>query len=265
MNQTAPLLVIGGNEATGGAGIAADLRTLQALGVYGAATITCIVSFDPNNNWDHRFVAIEPEVIADQLEATFATYDVSVVKIGMLGTPATVVAVKEALAGHTFDHLVVDPVLICKGQEPGQALDTDLALREHIIPRATFLTPNLFELETLTDTTVQSEDDLARAATLLHEQTGANILAKGGMRLPGPDAADYFIGEGGAEWLRTAKIGDTPVNGAGCSLASATAAGLALGHDPLTAAKNAKAFVTNGISHALVGATPFVALKQVTS
>lgn len=263
MNQTAPLLVIGGNEATGGAGIAADVRTLQAFGVYSAATITCIVSFDPNRNWDHRFVPIEPAVITDQLEATFATYDVAVVKIGMLGTPDTVVAVKDALASHSFEHVVVDPVLICKGQEPGQALDTDLALREHIIPRATFLTPNVFELATLSGIDVQTENDLARAATLLHEQTGANVLAKGGMRLPGPDAVDYFVGNGGAEWLRTTKIGDTPVNGAGCSLASATAAGLALGHDPLTAAQHAKTFVTKGISHALVGATPFVALKQM--
>lgn len=265
MTQTAPVLVIGGNEATGGAGIAADIRTLQAHNVFSAAAITCIVSFDPSDNWNHRFVAIDPGVIADQLEVTLATYDVSTVKIGMLGTPGTIRTVEAALASHTFAHLVVDPVLICKGQEPGQALDTDVALREHIIPRATFLTPNLFEVATLTNIEVHTEEDLLRASTVLHEQTGASVLAKGGMRLPGPDAIDVFVGDGTTEWLRSPKVGDTPVNGAGCTLASAITAGLALGLTPLEAAKRAKAFVTAGIEHALVGATPFVALKQLTS
>lgn len=262
MTKTQQVLAIGGNEATGGAGIAADLRTLQAHGVFGSATLTCIVSFDPAQNWDHRFVAVEPQVIADQLEVTLATFTVPVVKIGMLGTPETISTVRKSLAGHEFTHFVVDPVLICKGQEPGQALDTDTALRADIIPRATFLTPNLFEVETLTGSQVTSESDLVQAAKALHEQTGAAVLAKGGMRLPGTDAVDVFTDGNVTEVLRTPKIGTQAVNGAGCTLASAVAANLALGYTPLEAAVRAKAFVTRGIERALVGQTPFVALAQ---
>lgn len=262
MTNTHQVLAIGGNEATGGAGVAADLRTLQAHSVFGSATLTCIVSFDPNDNWNHRFVAVEPPVIADQLEVTLATFRVPVVKIGMLGTPQTITTVKESLAEHEFTHFVVDPVLICKGQEPGQALDTDTALREHIIPRATFLTPNVFEVETLTGTHVASESDLVQAAQTLHEQTGAAVLAKGGMRLPGTEAVDVFTDGNVTEVLRAKKIGTKAVNGAGCTLASAVAANLALGYTPLEAAIRAKAFVTRGIERALEGATPFVALAQ---
>ena len=65
--------VIAGSEATGGAGLQVDLKTFQELGVYGVGTITCIVSFDPKNNWAHRFVPVEPQVIADQIEAATAT------------------------------------------------------------------------------------------------------------------------------------------------------------------------------------------------
>src|SRR5699024_4540112 len=137
--------VIAGSEATGGAGIQADLKTFQALGAYGMGALTCIVSFDPNNDWDHRFVPVAPNVIADQIEAATATQDLDTVKIGMLGPPETIDAVAAALKTQPWRHVVLDPVLICKGQEPGQALDTDNALKEKILPLATVITPNMFE------------------------------------------------------------------------------------------------------------------------
>ena len=130
---TSPMSSLG-SEATGGAGLQVDLKTFQALDVYGVATTTCIVSFDPKNNWGHRFVPIAPDVIADQIEAATAAHDLDVVKIGMLGTPATIEVVAEGLRRQSWRHVVLDPVLICKGQEPGAALDTDTALRDSILP-----------------------------------------------------------------------------------------------------------------------------------
>src|SRR5919205_1191944 len=70
----AVVLTIAGSEATGGAGAQADLKTFQELGVFGIANLTCIVSFDPNNDWNHRFVPVDQDVIAHQLEATTAAY-----------------------------------------------------------------------------------------------------------------------------------------------------------------------------------------------
>ncbi len=126
-------LTIAGSEATGGAGAQADLKTFQELGVFGIANLTCIVSFNPQDNWNHRFVPVDQQVIADQLEATTAAYGAAsgapsvldTVKIGMLGSPATISTVENALTDGFFRHVVLDPVLICKGQEPGHALDTD--------------------------------------------------------------------------------------------------------------------------------------------
>lgn len=157
--------VIAGSEATGGAGLQADLKTFQELGVYGVGTITCIVSFDPQHGWTHRFVPIEPTVIADQIEAATATHDLDVVKVGMLGTPDTIDVVADALAARSWRHVVLDPVLICKGQEPGAALDTDTALREKVLPLATVVTPNLFETKTLAGVDeITTVDQLADAA-----------------------------------------------------------------------------------------------------
>ncbi len=259
-------LTIAGSEATGGAGAQADLKTFQQLGVFGIAALTCIVSFDPKDSWNHRFMPVDAQVIADQLEATFAAYDatdLATVKIGMLGTPATIDAVAQALRGRAWKNLVLDPVLICKGQEPGAALDTDTALKNRILPLATFVTPNHFEALSLSGMDAISDvDDLMEAARRIHAISGAVVLAKGGVRLSGPDAVDVYYDGSTLEVLSSPKVGEVAVSGAGCSLAAAIAAELAKGATPLDAARTAKEFVTAGIKARVSSNAPFDALWQ---
>lgn len=251
-------LSIAGSEASGAAGAQVDLKTFQALGTFGIVALTCIVSVDPENEWVHRFVPIEPSLIADQLEAEFACHTMDAVKTGMLGTPGTIEVVAAALAEHAPRQLVVDPVLICKGQEPGMALDTDNALKSQILPRATFVTPNQFEALTLAGMeSIESENDLIEAAKRVYDLCGAAVLAKGGVRLAGPDAVDVFYDGSTLEVLRAPKVGDYSVNGAGCSLAAAVTAELAKGATPLEAARTAKAFVRSGIRNRVPSRSPF--------
>ncbi|MSS00382.1 hydroxymethylpyrimidine/phosphomethylpyrimidine kinase [Arthrobacter sp. BL-252-APC-1A] len=256
-------LTIAGSEATGGAGAQADLKTFQELGTYGIAALTCIVSFDPKDNWNHRFVPVGSQVIADQLEAIQTAYDLGTVKIGMLGTPATIDTVAKALQSQDWTNIVLDPVLICKGQEPGAALDTDQALKAQILPLATFVTPNHFESMSLAGMdAIESVEDLKEAARRIHEASGAVVLAKGGVRLEGEDAVDVFYDGQALEVLRAPKVGDVAVSGAGCTLAAAITAELAKGATPLEAARTAKAFVTEGIRNRVSSNTPFDALWQ---
>lgn len=259
-------LTIAGSEATGGAGAQADLRTFQALDVFGMVALTCIVSFDPKADWAHRFVPVEPQVIADQLEAITTAYppeQLSVTKIGMLGTPATIDTVATALRDRPFQHVVLDPVLICKGQEPGAALDTDRALQANMVPLATFITPNHFESLSLSGmSSIETVDELTEAAKRIHEASGAAVLAKGGVHLPGPDAVDVFVDGSTVEVLSSPKVGEVQVAGAGCTLAAAVAAYLARGDSPLEAARHAKEFVTAGIQGRLQSAAPFDVVRQ---
>ena len=190
----AVVLTIAGSESTGGAGAQADLRTFQGLGVFGIANLTCIVSFDLNDSWNHRFMPVDQQVIADQLEATTAAYGavagapsvagrpvLDTVKIGMLGSPATIGTVAAALeAGALPECVVLDPVLICKGQEPGHALDTDQALKAQILPLATFVTPNHFEAESLSGLAITDVESLKSAAIRIHELSGAAVSPKAG-------------------------------------------------------------------------------------
>lgn len=257
-------LTIAGSEATGGAGAQADLKTFQELNTYGIIALTCIVSFDPKDSWNHRFVPVDPQVISDQLEAVQACYAQSLdtVKLGMMGSPTTIDTVAAALGRQVWKNIVLDPVLICKGQEPGHALDTDEALKTNLLPLATFITPNHFEAEQLSGLTINDEQDLIDAARKIHEISGAAVLAKGGVRIAGVDAVDVFYDGETLEVLRAKKIGNVAVSGAGCSLAAAITAELAKGATPLQAARTAKEFVTAGIHNRVSGATPFDALWQ---
>lgn len=253
--------VIAGSEATGGAGIQADLKAFQALGTYGMGALTCIVSFDPKNDWDHRFVPVEPSVIADQIEAATGTHDLDTVKIGMLGTPVTIDTVAQALTQNTWRNIVLDPVLICKGQEPGQALDTDNALKEKILPLATVITPNMFETRTLAGMEeITSVEDLAQAAKQIHELGPQYVVAKGGIEIDGPNAVDVLYDGTTVTVFSTPKVGTERPSGAGCTFAAAITAELAKGAEVATAVKTAKAVVTQAIQDRLASKAPFDAV-----
>lgn len=256
-------LTVAGNEATGGAGAQADLKTFQELDVFGSLALTCIVSFDPKNEWGHRFVPVEPQVIADQLEAATSAYALDAVKLGMLGTPATIDVVATAMNQLQPRHLVLDPVLICKGQEPGAALDTDEALKAKILPLATFVTPNHFESLALSGMdSITTVEELEEAAKRIHERSGAVVLAKGGVRLDGPEAVDVYYDGSTTEILSAPKVENVAVAGAGCTMAAAVTAELAKGSTPLEAARVAKEFVSAGIRQRVTSQAPFDALRQ---
>lgn len=255
--------VIAGSEATGGAGIQADLKTFQQLGVYGVGTLTCIVSFDPKNGWGHKFMPVPPEVIADQFEAATACYDLDVVKIGMLGTPATIDVVAKALAGQPWRHVVLDPVLICKGQEPGAALDTDTALREQVLPFATVITPNVFEACTLAGMdSIETVADLEEAARRIHALGPRYVVVKGGVELAGPDAVDLLFDGETVTVFAEPKIGQERVSGAGCTFAAAITAELAKGANVVDAVGVAKSLVTAGIRERVSSHAPFDTVWQ---
>ncbi|GAB3095220.1 hydroxymethylpyrimidine/phosphomethylpyrimidine kinase [Isoptericola nanjingensis] len=269
MSTTPPLAyVIAGSEATGGAGIQADLKTFQQLGTYGVGTLTCIVSFDPKHDWGHRFVPVEPQVIADQFEAATSTHALDVVKIGMLGTPATIDVVARSLETQPWRHVVLDPVLICKGQEPGAALDTDTALRERVLPLATVVTPNLFEAKTLAGMDdITSVEELTEAARRIHARLGDGhgrryVVAKGGVELAGPDAVDVLFDGDEVTVFATPKVGEERVSGAGCTFAAAITAELAKGADVPEAVRVAKDMVTQGIEARVEARTPFDTVWQ---
>lgn len=264
IHSPAITLTIAGSEATGGAGAQADLRTFQELGTYGAAALTCIVAFDPHDNWNHRLTRVAPEVLEHQLEAIQANFagQLDTVKLGMMGSVETIDVVATALQSQEWKDIVLDPVLICKGQEPGAAQDTDEALKAKLLPLATVTTPNHFEAEQLSGMSITNLAALKDAARKIHDDFGVAVLAKGGIRIDGPEAVDVFYDGTTLEVLAVPKIGNHAVSGAGCSLAAAVAAELSKGRSALEAAERAKDFVTAGINQRMEAATPYDIMWQ---
>ncbi|AYD90636.1 hydroxymethylpyrimidine/phosphomethylpyrimidine kinase [Actinomyces sp. 2119] len=257
-------LAIAGSEASGGAGAQTDLKTFHQLGVFGCTSLTCIVSFDPANDWAHRFVPVDPQVIHDQIEAATAVHGrIDAVKIGMLGTPATIDVVAEALEQHRFPHVVVDPVLICKGQEPGAALDVDNALRQKVLPLADVVTPNLFESQVLAGVEeITTVDQLKDAARRIHDAGAPHVVAKAGTLLGTGTALDVYYNGSDLEVLEVPAVGQERVSGAGCTLAAAITAELAKGATPLEAARTAKDVVVSAIENRMHGNAPFDCVYQ---
>lgn len=270
-DQTAPALpnppialAIAGSEASGGAGAQTDLKTFAQLGVFGAVSLTCIVAFDPKNDFAHRFTPIDTQVLADQIEAAVGVHGtIDAVKIGMLGMIPTIETVAEALKNYRFRNVVVDPVLICKGQEAGAALDTDNTLREKVLPFATITTPNLFEAQTLAGMEeITTVSQLKDAAKRIYDAGVPSVIAKAGPTLGTGTALDVFYDGTNLEVLEVEAIGRERVSGAGCTLAAAITAELAKGATPLEACATAKNVVASSIRNRMHGNAPFDCVYQ---
>jgi hydroxymethylpyrimidine/phosphomethylpyrimidine kinase len=226
MSTPARVLIVAGSDSGGGAGIQADIKTATALGAYAMTAITAVTVQDTTGV--HRFHAVPPEIVADQIRVVLADIGADVIKTGMLVSAQTVEAVADALADYPAIPLVVDTVMIAKG---GADLVDDSgvqAMRSLLFPRAALITPNAPEAARLTGLRVESSGDLIRAAEALRAQGAAAVLAKGG-HISGDTVIDVLAYRDEVHLYRTPRIGTAPVHGTGCTLATAIATGIGQG------------------------------------
>jgi hydroxymethylpyrimidine/phosphomethylpyrimidine kinase len=236
-------LTIAGSDSGGGAGIQADLRTFQALGVYGLSAITAVTA--QNTLGVAAVQAIDPRIVAQQIDAVATDFTISAVKIGMLANAAIVQAVASSLDRHQLQPTVLDPVMIAKGGDALLADDAVAALRTELMPRASIITPNIPEAETLTGRSITSVADMRAAAADLLRSGARAVVIKGG-HLDGP-AIDLFVDAHSSEELSAPRLDTVHTHGTGCTFASAIAARLALGDDLVSAVRAAKAYVHRAI------------------
>ncbi len=248
------MLSIAGSDSGGGAGIQADLKAFAACGVHGMTAITAITA--QNTVGVSAVHVIPPDVIIAQVRAVQTDIGVDAVKIGMLGTLATIEAVAAAL-----DELprgtpvVVDPVMVAESGAELLDPNAKAGLVNLLLPRATVVTPNLPEARALVADYETPEDDaatLTRAVRALGPQV---VVVTGGHRERAADV--FFDGERLLELLGE-RYPDGAAHGSGCTHSSVLAARLAWGDDPLQAARTAKrlsaAAVESGLAE--IGAGP---------
>ncbi len=236
------VLSIAGSDPSGGAGIQADLKTFAALGVYGMAAITAMTA--QNTQGVRGFIAVPPAFLKDQLEAIFDDINVAAVKIGMLANAEIIETVADVLARYRPVHIVLDPVMIASSGDSLISAEAIDALKTHLIPLASVITPNIPEGEKLMRKAVLDME--AAAENLLSLGAGA-VLLKGG-HLKGA-AVDVLANVNGIRSFEAERIVTKNTHGTGCTLSSAVAAYLARGFSLEESVESAKAYITAAITH----------------
>jgi hydroxymethylpyrimidine/phosphomethylpyrimidine kinase len=245
--MTAIALTIAGSDSGGGAGIQADLKTFSALGVYGASVVTAVTA--QNTRGVTAIETLSPAIVRAQIDAVLSDIDVRAIKIGMVGAAETIEAIAAALKD--WDRRVVlDPVMVATSGDRLLAPGAIEALREHLLPRAVVLTPNLPEAALLTGQPI-AEDEMqtARQADKLLSLGASAVLIKGG-HAKGDLCTDLLFDGATMLRLESVRIKTTHDHGTGCTLAAAITAGMARGLEPGTAVAEAKEYLTAAISAA---------------
>jgi hydroxymethylpyrimidine/phosphomethylpyrimidine kinase len=239
-------LSIAGSDSGGGAGIQADLKAFARCGVHGTTAITAITV---QNTVEVRGVyPLPPRAIVEQVAAVAEDLGVDVVKIGMLGSATTIEAVVEALRHTGEAPVVIDPVMV--SESGSRLLDEDavVALRELLLPLAAVVTPNVPEARALSGLgSDASSEELVRA---VHALGPANVVVTGGHR---EEAVDIFFDGSELTEIPGERYPDGAAHGSGCTHSSALAAHLALGFEPLQAARSAKAIASEAVRSGLAG------------
>ena len=240
-------LTIAGSDSGGGAGIQADLKTFQALGVYGASVLTAITA--QNTLGVYAVHEVPTDVIAAQIDAVASDLGVDGAKTGMLSSAAIIATVADRVRHWGFqDVLVVDPVMVAKSGDRLLREDAVDALKRHLLPLAAVLTPNVPEAEVLVGREITREEDMRRAAREIAAMGAGAVVMKGG-HLPG-DPVDLLF-DGRTFYRFPARRVDTPnTHGTGCTYSSAIAAGLARGLSTPDAVAEAKTYLAGAIKQA---------------
>lgn len=240
-------LTVAGSDSGGGAGIQADLKTFAVLGVHGTSAITAITVQNTVGVYD--FLELPGQLIQAQISAVVEDIGVQSAKTGMLASPEIIEAVANSITRYQLRNLVVDPVMVAKGGAKLLRDDAVDALRKLLLPLAAVVTPNLPEAEVLLGRRISTLPERRQAARDLVALGARAAVVKGGHAEK--DVIDVYwdgleLVELSAERMETANT-----HGSGCVFSAAIAAGLAKGKDPLTAVRDAKAFITEAIANSL--------------
>lgn len=204
----------------------ADLKTFQHFGIHGLTVVTCIVS--ETANIVRRVDAIHPDMMEDQIRLMLASFPVSVVKTGMLGSAEHVRRVAAIFRGHPEIRLVVDPVMVASTGASLLEPDAVQAYATELLPLAHIITPNLPEASTLLGESIVTPSEMEAAAMILSGTFGCSVLLKGG-HLDLPECTDLLWENGNIHRFTSPRLDVQASHGTGCTLAAAVASGLALG------------------------------------
>ena len=237
-------LTIAGSDSSGGAGIQADIKTMQANGVYAMSAITALTA--QNTTGVSGIFEVTPEFLGQQLDAVFTDIYPDAVKIGMVASGELVKMIALKLKEYKAERIVVDPVMVSTSGSRLISEEAIQILKTELFPLASVLTPNIPEAEVLFGASIHSAEDMERAAQAISEEYHCAVLLKGGHQLN--DANDLLYAEGKSRWFYGRRIENPNTHGTGCTLSSAIASNLAKGYGLEESVERAKEYISGALA-----------------
>ncbi|HBA85108.1 MAG TPA: bifunctional hydroxymethylpyrimidine kinase/phosphomethylpyrimidine kinase [Verrucomicrobia bacterium] len=234
---------IAGTDPGGGAGIQGDLKTMNSLGVHGCSVITALIA--QNTLGVKRCDYVAEDMIQAQLEVLTEDLPPAAIKIGMLGSVATILYVAENLRRQPCP-IVYDPVMISSSGHRLMEPDALAVLKNELLPQVSLLTPNIPEAEQLLERTIRSGDQVEQAARDLLKLGPGAVLLKGG-HANSDLCSDYWTNGREGCWISSPRRNVTHTHGTGCTLSSAIASCRALGYGESDSLVIGKAYVNQGL------------------
>ena len=238
------VLIIAGSDSSGGAGIQADIKTVSALGCYAMTAITAVTV--QNTTGVNSIIPIKPKEISNQIEFTAKDIKPNAIKIGMLHSAKVISAVIKSLKKIDIKKIVLDPVMVAKGGTKlinNEAIDE---IKKKLMKKILLITPNIPEAELLTNTKINSLNDMIKAGQLLINLGAKNVLIKGG-HLKSNEINDILLNKKIIKIFKNKKYKSKNTHGTGCTLSSAIATNLSCGKDLIKSCEQGIKYVNEAI------------------
>jgi len=247
--QVPRALTIAGSDSGGGAGIQADLKTFQELGVYGMSAITALTA--QNTTGVQAVYPTTPEAVVMQIRSIGSDIGVDALKTGMLFSAEIIIEVAEVIQEFGWTNVVVDPVMIAKGGSVLLQQSAIHALITKLLPLTEVVTPNIPEAEHLTGMSIKSASQKREAARKLAEYGARHVIIKGGHDDDELTASDLWYDGRNFTELEGKRIDTVHTHGTGCTFSAALTSGLAAGLEVGAALQQAKAFIQAAIEEGI--------------
>ncbi|WP_105956989.1 bifunctional hydroxymethylpyrimidine kinase/phosphomethylpyrimidine kinase [Apilactobacillus quenuiae] len=220
-------LTIAGSDSGGGAGIQADIKTMEANHVF---STNVIVGITAQNTIDVQNVfALPANIINQQFSSVIADFEISATKTGALFDNEHVKIIVDNIKKYNLHPLIVDPVMVAKGGAKLLSENGIKTIIKDLVPLADIVTPNLPEAEVIVNFKLSSNEKIKQAAHIIHDLGAKNVIIKGGHSSRNI-ISDYVLLENGHDfWLNSKKYHTKRKHGTGDTLSSAIVAGLAKG------------------------------------
>lgn len=252
------VLTIAGSDCSGGAGIQADLKTMAAMGCYGMSVITAVTV--QNTCGVKAVYPMDAHVVREQFDAIVSDIYPDAIKIGMLCNEEIIEVVSAGLEkirqkGEKGPWIVLDPVLVSTSGKALLKPEAKKVLEERLLPLMDLVTPNLSEMQELSQRQIKKKSQREEAALWLATKYHCGVLVKGGHgKEYGASQAEDLLVDGKEKktiWISAPFIDNPNTHGTGCTLSSAIACELAKGCSMAESVKNGKEYLTGAIAAGL--------------